>query len=558
MRWSSVMRWVARIATLVYGILILVPFILAFDRLIWAAGTTPAEWFSRLDTYYLSKGAIEFSFEQALVSVLFTTAIGLPIAWQLGRYRWPGQNIIRAVLTMPFVMPAIIAAMGFLSLSGPQFFDIRADPSTYFWTLIIAHAWFNMALVIRFTEPVLSTLDKDYEDQLKLLPGGKSFLARIRNLWFPVLRGPIAAAMTMTFVFSFTSFALIRWLTPLDENLETLMSGVGSSAGIQGYNVFANEIVLAASLIQFAVMLVSLWLLSFLQQRNKNTISQTSVSFAQGTNTKGWLIVAPGLIFAVSPLITVIVSSLRIPTREGGEIYYHWGTDAWSSAFAGSYSNSSVGDALLNSIGYASITMLIALPLGWILAKHIHNLELAGSRWARVVDVLTMLPFAISAVMIGLGVSLGIILIDKWLIRDFWIIPVIPHLMLTTPFVVRIMLNAQRNFDPAYVETGKVLGLSRPQIFYKIELPLLRPSILVSAVFTVAMSLGEFGASWIVARFGSWDTLPVLIDQLRSKPGFDPLIHPTAAAAATVLMITTFIIFVALEKFRGKDDGGMF
>ena len=52
------MRWVARIATLVYGILILVPFILAFDRLIWAAGTTPAEWFSRLDTITSAKGQL--------------------------------------------------------------------------------------------------------------------------------------------------------------------------------------------------------------------------------------------------------------------------------------------------------------------------------------------------------------------------------------------------------------------------------------------------------------------------------------------------------------------
>jgi ABC-type spermidine/putrescine transport system permease subunit II len=82
--------------------------------------------------------------------------------------------------------------------------------------------------------------------------------------------------------------------------------------------------------------------------------------------------------------------------------------------------------------------------------------------------------------------------------------------------------------------------------------------IFIAGIFTLAMSMGEFGASWVVTRFGQWDTLPVLIDQLRSRPGWDPLIQPTAAAAATVLMGITLVLFLIAERFRTTDQEGMF
>jgi ABC-type Fe3+ transport system permease subunit len=120
------------------------------------------------------------------------------------------------------------------------------------------------------------------------------------------------------------------------------------------------------------------------------------------------------------------------------------------------------------------------------------------------------------------------------------------------------MLPAFRGLDPSYDEGARILGLSQSARFWKIRLPLLRGPLLVAITFTLAMSLGEFGASWVVARSGEWDTLPVLIDSLRSRTGWDPLIQPTAAAAATTLMLITLLLFMTVERFRPKGEGGMF
>ena len=69
--------------------------------------------------------------------------------------------------------------------------------------------------------------------------------------------------------------------------------------------------------------------------------------------------------------------------------------------------------------------------------------------------------------------------------------------MLTTPFVVRILLPAMREIDSDYDDAGKVLGYTIMQRFVRIKLPLLKPQIVVAAALSMAFSLGEFGASWI-------------------------------------------------------------
>ena len=231
-------------AFFIYTVLVLVPLWLAVDRLIWIAGYDVIDWVQSLERNYVSQGTFQFTLLQASISTIATLAIGIPIAWQLGRYKWPYDYLIRSLLTMPFVMPSIVAAMGFLHLIGENGLNIRSDQSTWFATLIIAHAWFNLSLVIRFCEPVLSTLDPQMEEQMLLLPAGKTRLGRFRNLWLPLLMPSIAAAACMTFVFSFTSFALVRWITLGENTLESMMASIGSSAGINGYMISRNEIIL--------------------------------------------------------------------------------------------------------------------------------------------------------------------------------------------------------------------------------------------------------------------------------------------------------------------------
>ena len=555
---NDLRRLASAFAVLLYSMLILVPICLATQRLILVTGTNPYDWTKSLSENYISQNVLEFTLLQSVSSTILTLIISIPIAWTLGRHRWPFESLIRTVLTLPFVIPSIIAAMGILTLVGSHGLDLRTNEGTWWWTLIISHAWFNMALIIRFCEPLLSKLDPDLEEQLRLLPHGRTRASRIKNLWAPLLLPSIVAAACMTFVFSFTSFALVRWITVRDNTLESMMAEVSSSAGIQGYMEPTSDIVMGASLIQFTILLASLWLTSVIQRDKKAILPQARPEHVRKPNSRGWLVILPALIFAVLPLISVVIGSFRI--RDLGESGggFRWGTDGWNQAYHGSFSFAPMSEAILNSLGYAAITILVALPLGYALASTINDLEKRNPNLARLLDVFTMLPFALSAAMVGLGVLLGIIKLDVSSAYQFWALPSLAHIMLTTPFVVRIMLPALRSLDNSYDENARVLGMDEFSRFIKIKIPLLKGSIIISSIFVIAMSLGEFGASFIVAKNSDWTTMPLLIDAWRAKPMKDPLSAPASNAVATVLMLITMGLFMFAERFRNNRDGGMF
>lgn len=546
------------LAVTLYATIILLPLYLALQRLVWVTGFSPFEWIDSLNNNYISQGVIEFTVIQAIFSTAFTLLIGIPIAWTLGRYKWPFESLIRTILTMPFVIPSIIAAMGILTIVGHQGLNLRTNESTWWWTLIVSHAWFNMALVIRFCEPILSTLNPELEEQLRLLPNGQSKFSRLRNLWLPLLTPSIIAAACMTFVFSFTSFALVRWITVGNNTLESMMADVSSSAGIKGYMESTSKIVMGASIIQFSIILFSLWITSVIQRKRQAKLPQSSPIHSQKKNSRGWLILIPAIGFALLPLISVGIGSFRIRESIDDEIKFRWGLEGWSLAFEGSYSFPPLIDAMLNSLGYAIITLFVALPLGYLLASTIYELESKNKRMAKALDIFTMLPFALSAAMIGLGVLLGIIKLDISSAYNFWPLPSLAHIMLTTPFVVRIILPTIRSLDSMYDENARVLGINGFKRFFKIKLPMIKGSIIIATIFTLAMSLGEFGASFIVARNSDWTTLPILIDSWRSKPMKDPFTAPASNAVATVLMLITMVLFIFAERFRTNRDGGMF
>ena len=557
------------------------PLFFAIKRLQTVTGVSV---FSAISTFFDRPANLEslsFTLVEASVSALATVLIGLPIAWHLARSEWKHVRLVRALLAVPFVTPAIVAAMGFLALISEggllwsMGIDLRLETGiigvmaeTFGWqhpghfiALILAHAWFNLSLVIRFVEPPLATFDPRWEEQLSLLPGGNSRINRLRNLWIPFIGPAILCSAVMTFLFSFTSFALVKWLTPFSTTMESSMANMGGAAGIMGYRVDASMVILSTSAVQFLILMLTLILLTMLQRRNNSRVSMISENVARNNRGKlsniGKITIFSGLIFTLAPMISILFASFRIRTSIGnGQFTERYSFDAWVAAWQGDLSYVSASEALSNSLIYAVVTLLVSLPLGWILSSTIHSLEKSNRmKLAKFVDVLSMLPLAISAVMVGLGILLGILRYNSSLF-SFFLIPVLPHIMLTTPFVVRIMTPAMRAIDPAFEQQAKLLNLSPLRCWWHGRLSFLRGPAIVAASLTLAFSLGEFGASWILVRTGSWDTLSILVDQLMSRPKFDPMVQPVAMATASILMILTFILFVIAERFRPKGDGG--
>jgi len=384
----------------------------------------------------------------------------------------------------------------------------------------------------------------------------------VKNLWLPFIGPAIACASALCFVFSFTSFALVKWLTPNNSTLESLMADSGGTAGIYNYRVDTSEIVLAICLVQLIILVTALGLTSRLQRKHSLRHSMVSESSARSTRGKptivGKIIILFGLIFTLLPLVLVTISSFIVRTINDGNISNKFTFDAWKAVFEGDNSTVGLQEALSNSLIYAVITLIFSVTIGWVMASSINRLEKSGNnKLAKIVDFISLAPLAISAVMIGLGILLGIL---RWSpsLFNWFLIPVLPHILLTTPFVVRIMLPAIRSLDDSFEEQAKMLGLSPFRIWLHSKLSFLLGPLAVAGSLTIAFSLGEFGATWVLVRSGSWDTLSILVDQLMNQPKFNPLVYPMAMASATILMILTFVLFLLAEKVRPNGEGSGF
>ena len=136
--------------------------------------------------------------------------------------------------------------------------------------------------------------------------------------------------------------------------------------------------------------------------------------------------------------------------------------------------------------------------------------------------------------------------------RTTWVPLVVAHILISYPFVVRIILPTLNSIGPNLTGSAISLGASPWSLFSRLELPILSKSILVSAVFAFAISMGEFGASLLISR-PEHSTIPVHIYRYLSQPGQANFEH--ALAMSGILMVMAMISFIFIEKLRYKGWG---
>lgn len=169
----------------------------------------------------------------------------------------------------------------------------------------------------------------------------------------------------------------------------------------------------------------------------------------------------------------------------------------------------------------------------------------AGTRLARVADALHHLPIAVPSVVVGLGLLVAFSRQPILLNGTKWIV-VIAHLVLMVAFSYGTVVAALQRIDPSYADVAASLGASQARVLWQVRLPMLLPAIASAAGLSVALSMGEVGAT-IMVYPASWRTLPVSIFALTDRgQAF------VAAAEAVVLLATTVVLVLILDRLRGR------
>ena len=185
--------------------------------------------------------------------------------------------------------------------------------------------------------------------------------------------------------------------------------------------------------------------------------------------------------------------------------------------------------------------------LGLILWVHVfYNVAIVirtvGGLWST-------LPASLAEAAAVLGARPGQVL---WTVTLPLLAP-IAHSLIALPFVVRALLPALRALDQRLREAAATLGASPWRRWWTVDAPLLARALLVSAAFAFAISLGEFGATLLIAR-PDWPTMPMVIYQAFSRPGL--LNYGQGLAMSTLLMGVTAASALLIERLRlpGEEE----
>ncbi len=523
-------RRVAVVAPLVFlGVFFVYPVVTVLGRGLWPGGSLDLGPIASLWTDRALRDVAWFTLWQAAASTAITLAIGLPGAYVLARLDFPGRSIVRTLVTVPFVLPTVVVGSAFLGLG--------LEPSV--GAILLAHVFFNYAVVVRIVGALWSGLDPHQEDAARVL--GASRARAFVAVMLPALRPAILAATAITFLFTFTSFGVILVLgPPTRATIETEIFR-------QTAQLLDLRTAAALSVAQLAVIVVLLLVIARLTGPRAVALTlRSSTSTARRVRTAGDRILL-GITLATMaallgvPLGVLVVRSFDTPSGFGLDSYRALGTlRADSIAFVPPV------DAIVNSLLFAATATVIALVIGGMA-----SFAIARSRRGRALDAALALPLGVSAVTVGFGflVALDAPPLD---LRASWILVPIAHALIAIPFVVRVATPVLRSVDPRLREAAAVLGASPRRAWREIDLPIGARALALGAGFAFAISLGEFGATTFLAR-PDRPTLPVMIFRLLGQPGAQSF--GTAMAAATVLAVLTACAVLAVDRARVGSAG---
>lgn len=248
------------------------------------------------------------------------------------------------------------------------------------------------------------------------------------------------------------------------------------------------------------------------------------------------VLVACGVVLIVVPLLLTLYLSLfdekliLFPPRGY--------TLGWYPAIIPNF-----GGAILTSLelGVASVagSLLLGVPAGIGLARH-------RFRGRGVVATLLLAPLTVPGIALGLAIYVALVAVDERLgsaITGSMTGLVLGHMMITTPWVVRLCLASLANHDRAAEEAAASLGAGPLRVIWRVTLPAMRSGIIAAALFAFVISFENLELALFLTSPGV-TTLPVAVLQY-----LEYHIDPLVSAVAVAQIIAVAALLLVLDRF---------
>lgn len=498
----------------------------AFVGLGVEAWRNPEGAFAAFDGYLYR--IARFTLWQALLSMLLSVVPGIALARALNRHpRFWGRGMLLKLFALPLALPAIVAALAWISLLGRSGF---AAPWLASWQeggwpgiyglsgILIAHVFFNLPLATRL---FLQALDSVPDDQWRLASQlGMRPAASFRLIEWPAMRSALPGIAGLIFMLCVTSFTIVL----------TLGGGPrGTTLEVAIYQALRFDFdparAVALTVVQVILTLVVVTLLSRFgadaeREASLSVAGRRHLRVGLGETLLNASLIGFGALFVAAPFIAIIIAGLE-------------------ADLAGIAARASVQRAAATSLILGLVAALLGVALALALTKARWMAERNnGSNWREVVfDRGASLVLVVPPIVIGSGWFMLLrTSTDVLALAPFMVVAV--NAVMAMPFALRAIRPAHDAAAARHDRIAAQLGIVGWNRWRLIDWPTLRRAIATAFLFAMALSLGDLG---VIALFGSdaVQTLPYLL--LASMGSYR-----TADAAGIALMLGAVCVALTL------------
>jgi putative spermidine/putrescine transport system permease protein len=192
-------------------------------------------------------------------------------------------------------------------------------------------------------------------------------------------------------------------------------------------------------------------------------------------------------------------------------------------------------------LGFAAVvcSLLFGVPAGIGLSRH-------RFRGKTLISTLLLAPITVPGIALGLAVFIVLVAVDEHAgsaLTGSLTGLVVAHVMIATPWVVRLCLASLATHDRAAEEAAASLGANPLRVIWRVTLPAMRPGIIAGALFAFVISFENLELALFLSSPGV-TTLPVAVLQY-----LEYHIDPLVAAVAVAQVIGIAVLLLLLDRF---------
>jgi iron(III) transport system permease protein len=494
--------------------------------------------------------ALRTSLVISVASVFASLAIGVPLAFLLGRFEFPGRRLLRAVATLPAALPPLVGVIAFLFLYGESGLVTRIVQRVLGmqeapWRLkgvgaiVFVHAYTMYVYVFLFVSAGLERFDATLDEAASGL--GASTWQRLRRVTLPLLMPAVAGSALLVFMNALGSFSApyvfgggLRVLST-----QILASKTNGALGL----AYVETTVLALSAV------AGLVLFRWLDRKRKYTLAGKGGRKRREIRSRRVQILtsiaaATIVIALVLPHLMVVLVSFA---RDGA-----WTTQVLPPEYTFEnyrrlFSESELWRPITNSVSMALVATAANLVVCFLAAYLIVFRRFAGRG---LLELLVALPWAIPATAIALGLAATFNRNDLFsarilLVGTFWILP-LAYFIRDIPLVASAVEGSLRQMDASLEDAARGLGASWLLTMRRVILPAARPGLVAGGLLAAVTAVGEFVASVVLYTHANRPISMEILAQLRA------LAFGTAAAYSVLLIFLVLLMTLAARSFEER------